>query len=76
MPGILFYQGQSHQLKTDEETSSQYLSIRSVKMSFTYFEIPPNTIFEKHKHFSEQITYVLDGALFFESEFATYRLKP
>ncbi len=75
MPGILFYQGQLHPLKSDEETSSRYWSVRSEKMSFTYFEVPPNTIFEKHKHFSEQITYVLDGALFFEAEGTTYCLK-
>ena len=75
MPEVLFYEGQSQQLKRDDKTSSQYWSIHSEKMSFTYFEVPPNTIFEKHKHFSEQITYVLDGALFFEAGGLTYCLK-
>jgi len=76
MPGISFYEGQKQQLKRDDITSSLYWSIRSEKMSFTYFEVPPNTTFEKHKHFSEQITYVLDGVLFFEAEGTTYCLRP
>jgi amino-acid N-acetyltransferase len=36
------------------------------KVMFTYFEIEPGARFEKHKHESEQITYVLEGELFFE----------
>ena len=33
---------------------------------FTYFEIEPNSSFEKHQHQNEQITYILEGELFFE----------
>jgi len=36
------------------------------KVMFTYFEIQPGTRFEMHKHESEQITYILEGELFFE----------
>jgi len=36
------------------------------KVMFTYFEIEPGTRFERHSHKSEQITYVLEGELFFE----------
>jgi quercetin dioxygenase-like cupin family protein len=32
----------------------------------TYFEVEPRRRFETHHHASEQITLVLDGALFFE----------
>jgi len=32
----------------------------------TYFEVEPNSKFEEHSHISEQITYVLEGELFFE----------
>lgn len=32
----------------------------------SYFEVPPHTRFERHRHESEQITHVLDGALSFE----------
>jgi amino-acid N-acetyltransferase len=36
------------------------------KVMFTYFEIEPGARFERHSHESEQITYVLEGELFFE----------
>jgi amino-acid N-acetyltransferase len=36
------------------------------KVMFTYFEIEPGARFERHRHESEQITYVLEGELFFE----------
>ena len=35
---------------------------------FTYFEIDPGARFAEHKHESEQITYVLEGELYFEIE--------
>jgi quercetin dioxygenase-like cupin family protein len=35
---------------------------------FTYFEVEPNSHFAKHRHESEQITFVLEGVLFFELE--------
>jgi amino-acid N-acetyltransferase len=36
------------------------------KVMLTYFEIEPGARFERHSHESEQITYVLEGELFFE----------
>lgn len=63
-----FYNARSQELKTDVESLSKYWSIHSKEMSFTYFEVPPHTQFKKHKHFSEQITYVISGQLFFEAE--------
>ena len=36
------------------------------KTMLTYFEVQPNSRFEKHSHESEQITLVLEGELFFE----------
>ncbi len=36
------------------------------KAMLTYFEVEPNSRFDKHKHESEQITLVLEGTLFFE----------
>jgi amino-acid N-acetyltransferase len=35
------------------------------KVMFTYFEIEPGARFAEHKHESEQITYVLEGELYF-----------
>ncbi|MBI2428050.1 MAG: cupin domain-containing protein [Ignavibacteriales bacterium] len=34
----------------------------------TYFEVEPSKRFDTHSHESEQITYVLEGALYFELE--------
>jgi quercetin dioxygenase-like cupin family protein len=76
MSQIKFYEGHSHLLKIDKEISSKYWSIASERMSFTYFEVPPNSDFKKHRHFSEQITYVLHGELFFEAGDMSYCLKP
>ena len=46
------------------------------KAMFTYFEIEPETRFEKHKHESEQITFVLEGEFFFEIAERTICLGP
>jgi amino-acid N-acetyltransferase len=43
---------------------------------FTYFEIAPHTRFDMHKHESEQITFILEGELFFEIEDRTIRVGP
>jgi multimeric flavodoxin WrbA len=40
----------------------------------TYFELEPGSRFERHSHGSEQITLVLEGALFFELEDRTERV--
>lgn len=70
-----FYKGKAQSFKTDNETQSRYWSIGSKKMSFTYFEVPPNAEFKKHRHKNEQITYVMKGKLFFEIDHTTYCLK-
>jgi len=75
MPEIIFYDGQLQELKMDKETLSKYWAVRSEKMSFTYFEVPPHKEFKKHKHINEQITYVISGELFFETKDAIYCLK-
>lgn len=36
------------------------------KSMLTYFEIEPNSHFDMHEHQSEQITFVLEGTLYFE----------
>jgi quercetin dioxygenase-like cupin family protein len=69
------YQGQSQVLHLDQKSNSKYWSVRSKNMSFTYFEVPQQTKFERHKHHSEQITYVLDGELWFEVDEIVYCLK-
>ncbi|MHC4458226.1 MAG: cupin domain-containing protein [Planctomycetota bacterium] len=45
------------------------------KAMLTYFEVQPNCRFEKHNHNSEQITFVLEGELFFEIPEGTICVK-
>ena len=40
----------------------------------TYFEVQPDAAFETHTHESEQITFVLEGALVFKTESGTFRV--
>jgi quercetin dioxygenase-like cupin family protein len=40
--------------------------VKGSNMMFTWFEVPPHQLFPEHSHESEQITYVLEGELFFE----------
>lgn len=46
------------------------------KAMFTYFEIEPGAEFEEHQHESEQITYVLEGELYFKVLERTMRVGP
>ena len=45
------------------------------KAMLTYFEVQPNCRFEKHNHESEQITFILEGELFFEIQEETICVK-
>jgi quercetin dioxygenase-like cupin family protein len=45
------------------------------KAMLTYFEVQPNFRFEKHNHESEQITFILEGELFFELPEGTICVK-
>ena len=76
MQKATFYERQSLELRTDQESNSKYWSVRSREMSFTYFEVPPYTSFDKHSHLPEQVTYVLSGELYFETDESVYCLKP
>ena len=49
-----------------ETSGALFRSVSLEKTMLTYFEVPPYTTFETHLHESEQITYVLEGKLFFE----------
>ncbi|HEX6169241.1 MAG TPA: cupin domain-containing protein [Chitinophagaceae bacterium] len=58
----------------DSATGSEFWSVEGKKVQFTWFDVPANTNFPNHKHNSEQITYVLEGELFFKSGDNVYRL--
>ena len=59
----------------DSSTGSEFWSMEGKNVQFTWFDVPANTKFPNHKHESEQITYVLEGELFFESGGAVYKLS-
>ena len=57
-----------HHWITDKETHARFWAIDGANLSFTFFEVPPYKTFSDHQHLSEQVTHVLEGALFFEVE--------
>ena len=64
----------SNEKKIDFHSGAAYWSIEGNSVQFTWFDVPANTSFLTHKHDSEQITYVLEGELFFKSENSIYKL--
>jgi quercetin dioxygenase-like cupin family protein len=42
---------------------------------FTYFEVEGGVRFSRHSYVSEQMTYVLDGVLFFELDDQVFAVK-
>ena len=59
----------------DTGSGSEFWSVEGSNVQFTWFDIPANTNFPSHKHESEQITYVLEGELFFKSNGSVYKLS-
>jgi quercetin dioxygenase-like cupin family protein len=60
---------------TDPSTGSRFWSMEGKNVQFTWFDVPANKNFPNHKHDSEQVTYVLEGELFFRSENSVYKLS-
>jgi quercetin dioxygenase-like cupin family protein len=71
----LIYPKNLHLPKFDEETQSKYWAITGKNIMFTYFEVEPGKLFKEHIHESEQITYVLEGELFFEMNNSVFQLE-
>ena len=65
----------SNEKQVDFNSGSACWSIEGSCVQFTCFDVPANTSFSIHKHESEQITYVLEGELFFRSENSIYKLS-
>jgi quercetin dioxygenase-like cupin family protein len=70
-----FYPSDNHEVKLDEETQSRYWAVKSENLMFTYFEVEPGVRFSRHSHSSEQMTYVLEGVLFFELDDQVFAVK-
>lgn len=49
-----------------DASGSRYWSVSLDRTMLSYFDVPPHTRFATHRHEAEQITHVLEGALFFE----------
>jgi len=72
---IIYKQSLLTPKKFDAVSGSAFWAIDGKNIQFTWFEVPKNTSFPRHKHDSEQITYVLEGELFFKSENTVYKLS-
>ena len=59
----------------DTGTGSEFWSMEGHHVQFTWFDVPANTNFPNHNHASEQITYVLEGEMFFKSGDSVYKLS-
>jgi len=66
--------GDIQKMKKDKETGANFWSIHGKNLQFTLFGVPAQTKFAAHQHDGEQITYVLEGVLFFKLENDIYRL--
>ena len=67
--------GQSfNEKKIDATSGGSFWSIEGTNVQFTWFDVPADTNFPAHQHQSEQITYVLEGELFFKSGNSIYKL--
>ena len=64
-----------NEINLDPGSGSSFWSIEGNNVQFTWFDVPANTNFPSHKHESEQVTYVLEGELFFKSEDLIYKLS-
>jgi amino-acid N-acetyltransferase len=71
---VLYFESGAHQIRSDA-SGSKYWVVKSENMMFTRFEVPPHTTFPSHAHDSEQMTYVLDGKLWFEVDDEAFVLK-
>lgn len=71
---ITYRKASTRPTNIDRISDSQFWSIEGKNVQFTYFDVPAYKNFPAHKHSSEQITYVIDGELFFRSENQVYKL--
>jgi amino-acid N-acetyltransferase len=72
----IYYVPQSMQDLVPSVPGARMLAVPLDKAMLTYFEISPGTRFERHKHESEQITFVIEGVLFFEIDDRKVRVEP
>ena len=71
---IQYYAKDSLELKTDA-SGAGFWGIALDNTMLTYFEVGPDSSFDRHCHESEQITMVIEGILFFEAEGKDFSVK-
>ena len=76
MENEIIYRKSSNPKSIDAISDSHYWSIEGTNLQFTCFDVPAGKIFPVHRHPSEQITYVIDGELFFRCADQVYKLMP
>lgn len=59
----------------DDVPGARQWAVALEKSMLTYFEVDPGCRFDMHAHESEQITMVLEGALFFDLQDKTIEVK-
>ncbi len=59
----------------EDVSGARMWAVALEKTMLTYFEVEPNSRFDKHSHESEQITMVIEGELFFELRERTISVK-
>lgn len=62
---VRYYPRETLHLQPDVDGATMW-AVALEKTMLTYFEVEPHCRFERYEHVSEQITMVLEGALYFE----------
>ena len=76
MPDKIIYRNKMlHDNTIDPISGSKFWSLSGSNVQFTGFDVPAHTNFPVHKHSSEQITYVVEGVLFFKIHSSIYELS-
>ena len=71
----MVYTAENRKVTIDKTSGAQYWAVKLDKLMFTWFEVSPFSSFPAHAHESEQITYVLEGELYFEVDSEVHCLK-
>ncbi len=72
-PTARYYRADELTLQADVEGAALW-EVALDKAMLTYFEVAPESRFERHRHESEQITLVLEGTLYFEVDTRVVRV--
>ena len=72
---MIYRNNSDSSVSVDADSGSFFWSVAGKSLQFTWFDVPAQTEFPVHSHASEQVTYVLEGELFFESGKTIHKLS-